>query len=83
MSNNAHAQDVIEQFRRAPISVQREISIAILERHFRRSGDAPIKPSRIREIAGRYPPAPENDPQSHDQGFAEAILASKSADGPP
>lgn len=73
------ATQLIQLIESAPVSVQREVAAAVLERQFG-GGSASSKPrGSLLEVAGRYHSSqPLPGAARHDAWFVEAIQASKS-----
>ena len=73
------ALSIVEEFKRLPLSEQRQVCEALL-REMAYDHPAASQPARrIADIAGRYQPQSTADAKDHDRGFAEAIQYSKCA----
>jgi hypothetical protein len=71
------AAELLRDFAQAPLSVQREVTAALLAQQF---GAREKSRARAREIAGKFTAQPNVDSKPHDAWFAEAIQASKRAE---
>lgn len=73
----AMAAKLLEQVRKLPPTEQRELCEAILREAAGRQNQTAPRRKSIADIAGKYSPQAVEEAKDHDQGFVDAIIASK------
>ena len=69
--------ELLDKVRKLPATERQEICEAILREGVFGAAQAVQPMKRIADVAGKYSPQAEDGAADHDQGFVDAIVASK------
>lgn len=75
MAVSTEAVEILERFRKLPLSERRELVRTLLQES--QSDVTPLRRRQLDEVLGKFTPLPEPEVKDHNYWFADAILESK------